>query len=612
MVDTRPAAGWPFFDAARGGDPLLWQHLFWLFGHPEVYIIFLPAAGLVSTMLPAYARRAVVGHDWIIVSVIVMGFVSFGLWVHHMFTVGIPHLALVFFSAASMLVAIPTAVQLFAWIATLWHGRPKLELPMLYLFGFLVVFVCGGLTGVMLALVPFNWQAHDTHFVVAHLHYVLVGGFLFPFLAGIYHWFPHLFGRRTLPQLGAWAFWLVFIGFNTTFFVMHLTGLMGMPRRVASYGAGYGWEWPNLVSSVGGFVMSIGFCLLLLDLVLSAFIGRRAQRNPWTAPTLEWAMATPPPLYNFASQPHVTDREPLWAEPALGARLAAGEGYLGRIDVQEQQSLGTDPLTAEPTHVIRLPRPDILPLACGVAVGSVFLALLFKAYALAPFGAVVALVLFWRWAWSIGLRADPQTVQATPDLALPVHDVATRSPGRAGLLWTLVADGTFFVSLLFGYVYLATVAPGWPPPRWLASGWLLPLAGAISLLLASAGLRLAAARNTAGDAGARQRWTAMAWAAGLAALVLLPAGVLAGLPSPSEHAYGAILAFLLLYALFHVGVGLVMAAYAWARGRAGFVSAARRNELAIARLWWDYTAVAGIVVLLAMHVPAWLAGGGSP
>lgn len=612
MLELERAAGWPFFDVARGGDPLLWQHLFWLFGHPEVYIIFLPAAGLVSMLLPAYARRPLVGHEAIVLSIIVMGFVSFCLWVHHMFTVGIPHLALLFFSAASMLVAIPTAVQLFAWIATLWHGRPRLELPMLYLLGFLFVFVCGGLTGVMLALVPFNWQAHDTHFVVAHLHYVLVGGFLFPFLAGIYHWFPHLFGRRTLPRLGAWAFWLVFVGFNATFFLMHLTGLMGMPRRVAGYAAGYGWELPNLISSIGGFITAIGFFLLLFDLILSAFVGPRATRNPWEAPTLEWAMPTPPTFYNFASQPHVDHREPLWADPGLGARLAAGEGYLAGLDVREQQSLGTDPLSAQPTHVIRLPRPDGLPLACGLAVGSVFLALLFKAYLLAPLGAAVALALFWRWAWSIGLREDPAPVRVRGDLALPIHDVAARSPGRTGLLWTLVADGAFLASLLFGHAFLATVAPGGLQPPAQVGGALWPtLAAAALLVLAALGFRRADARNASGDPGGRQRWLAVAAIAGLASLMLLATGVLPGLPSPREHAQGAAIGLLLVYVLFHAGVGLVFAAYAWMRGRAGFVSPARRVELVTARLWGDYTAATGVLVLVAVQLPAWLATWGA-
>src|SRR5690554_6519694 len=195
LLELERAFGLPFFDVARGGDPLLWQHLFWLFGHPEVYIIFLPAAGIVSTLIPTFARRPIIGHAWIVASVIATGFISFGLWVHHMFTVGIPHLALAFFSAASMLVAIPTGIQFFAWIATLMAGRPFVRLPMYYLFGFLVIFVIGGLTGVMIALVPFNWQVHDTHFIVAHMHYVLVGGMAFPLMAGLYYWMPMATGR---------------------------------------------------------------------------------------------------------------------------------------------------------------------------------------------------------------------------------------------------------------------------------------------------------------------------------------------------------------------------------------------------------------------------------
>jgi cytochrome c oxidase subunit I+III len=603
ILELERAAGWPFFDAARGGDPLLWQHLFWLFGHPEVYIIFLPAAGVVSTLIPTFARRPLVGHQWVLASVVAMGFISFGLWVHHMFTVGIPHLALVFFSAASMAVAFPTAVQMFAWIATLWHGRPRLALPMLYLLGFLVVFVCGGLTGVMLALVPFNWQAHDTHFVVAHLHYVLVGGFLFPFMAGIYYWFPHLFGRQTLPRLGAWAFWLIFIGFNVTFFIMHLTGLLGMPRRVGSYVTGLGWDWPNLVSSIGSFVMAIGFFLLLLDLLLSAYLGKRAPQNPWQAATLEWAMPTPPPFYNFASQPRVSDGEPLWTTPQMGADIAAGRGLLAGAPVDEQRSLGCHPVSGEPTHVIRLPAPSWVPLLSALAVGVVFMALLTKTYWLAPIGAVLALVLFWRWAWSIGLRHDPAPVDVGQGLRLPLHDVAERAPGRSGLLWTLVADGTFFVSLLFGYAYLATVAPGWPPLEWLASGWALPLAGGVALALSSLCMRGALRANARGHAGARQRWLAGALLGALAATVLLPAGVLPGLPPPQVHAYSAIVAFGLAYAVVHTALGAVFAAYALARGHAGFVSPQRQVELQVARLWSDYTAATGLLLLLAWHVP---------
>jgi len=305
LLELERAANLPFFDVARGGDPVLWQHLFWLFGHPEVYIIFLPAAGIVSTLISVFAGRPIAGYRWVVVAIIVTAFLSFGLWVHHMFTIGIPHLAQTFFSAASMLIAIPTGIQVFAWLATLWTGRPTMRLPMLWLTGFLVIFVAGGLTGVMLALVPFNWQVHDTHFVVAHMHYVLVGGMLFPLIAGLYYWLPHLSGRMAIEQLGRWGFWLTFIGFNLTFLVMHWTGLLGMPRRVYTYEAGLGWDLPNLVSSLGGFVMAIGLAAVLLDLVFHVRLGRQAPANPWNADTLEWAMTIPPRPYNFARQPAV-------------------------------------------------------------------------------------------------------------------------------------------------------------------------------------------------------------------------------------------------------------------------------------------------------------------
>jgi cytochrome c oxidase subunit I+III len=229
-----------FFSTEGGGDPLLWQHLFWLFGHPEVYILFLPAAGIVSTLIQVFAHRPLVGYRWLVLSIALTAFISFGLWVHHMFTVGIPYLAQAFFSVTSMLVAVPTAIQIFSWLATLWSGRVTFSLPMLWVFGFLVIFVCGGLTGVMLALVPFDWQVHDTHFVVAHMHYVLVGGMLFPLIGGLYYWLPHFSGRMPSGRLGAWGFWLTFIGFNATFLLMHLTGLLGMPRRIYTYSAGLG------------------------------------------------------------------------------------------------------------------------------------------------------------------------------------------------------------------------------------------------------------------------------------------------------------------------------------------------------------------------------------
>ena len=303
LLEIERAFGLPFFDPTRGGDPLLWQHLFWLFGHPDVYIIFLPMAGVLSTMIPVFANRPLVGYRAIVVAIIALAFVSFGIWVHHMFTVGIPHLALAFFSAGSAIVAVPTAVQIFAWLATLAHGRPRWNVPMLYIFGFFFVFVIGGLTGVMLAIVPFDWQAHDTYFVVAHLHYVVAGALAFPMLAALYYWLPLLTGRTAVHRLSVPAFWLIFIGFNLTFFLMHLTGLLGMPRRIYTYPGHEGWIWLNLLSSVGGFVMTIGFGLLVIDLSRRCATGAGCGAIPGEAATLEWAMPIPPAPYAFASIP---------------------------------------------------------------------------------------------------------------------------------------------------------------------------------------------------------------------------------------------------------------------------------------------------------------------
>src|SRR5271163_843128 len=340
LLETERAFGLPFFDPTRGGDALLWQHLFWIFGHPDVYIIFLPMAGILSTMIPVFANTPLVGYRAIVVAIIGLAFVSFGIWVHHMFTVGIPHLALAFFSAGSAIVAVPTAVQVFAWLATLAHGRPRWDVPMLYVFGFFTTFAIGGLTGVMLAIVPFDWQAHNTYFVVAHMHYVVAGALAFPMLAALYYWLPLLTGRMAMHQLSVSAFWLVFVGFNMTFFMMHLTGLRGMPRRIYTYPAVDSWVWLNLLSSVGGFIMTIGFALVVIDLVAQIRYGRRVRRDPWQPPTLEWAMPIPPAPYNLASIPHVRTGPDRTAPEGLASSLARGEGYLGFVRNGWQETLG--------------------------------------------------------------------------------------------------------------------------------------------------------------------------------------------------------------------------------------------------------------------------------
>jgi cytochrome c oxidase subunit I+III len=603
LLELERAFGWPFFDAARGGDSLLWQHLFWLFGHPEVYIIFLPAAGVVSTILPVMARTKILGYGWIVGAVLALGFLSFGLWVHHMFTTGIPHMALAFFSAASTLVAIPTGVQIFAWLGTLWQGRPQMRLPMLYLLGFFVVFVMGGLTGVMVAVVPFDWQAHDTAFVTAHLHYVLVGGFVFPMLAGAYYWLGHFTGRQRSYKLGVTAFWLIFTGFNLTFFLMHLVGLLGQPRRVETYPEGLGWTGYNLLSSIGGFVLAFGIGLFIIDISLQFFHAPRTRRNPWGAGTLEWAMMLPPPSYNIASLPHVEDRDPLEREPDLALRLARGEGYLAQPRNGWRETMAVDTASGRADHIIVLPGNSLLPFWTAVVTGAFFVLMLLGLYWLAPLPLIGVAVLGWRWAWALGRREDVGTLPIGSGQTALTHAEVQDPPGWWGSLFLLAADATFFGSLLFGYAYLWTVAPGWPPPVLLGGSWLEPAIGLAGGLLAVLGTR-AAARN----AMSNPKRGIGAQVAGLTLLlVALLSSLIFRAPAPTEHAYNAVLAVLAAYAIFHVALALAAQFFILARRRRGYHSPSRGAELRIGGLWTDYGAGCAVVVLLALHLPALIA-----
>ena len=609
LLELERAFDLPFFDPTRGGDSLLWQHLFWLFGHPEVYIIFLPAAGAVSTMIPTFARHELVGYRAVIVAVVAVAFLSFGLWVHHMFTVGIPHLALAFFSAASGLVAVPTAVQIFAWIATLAQGqRPRLSVPMLHLGGFLFVFVIGGLTGVMLAMVPFNWQAHDTHFVVAHLHYVLVGGFVFPMMAAAHYWLPHFTGRVSDHKLAVPAFWLIFAGFNATFFPMHLTGLLGMPRRVDAYPAEAGWDWLNLFSSVGGFVMTAGFALFVVDLVVQVRFGKAFRRNPWGARTLEWATPTPPPPYAFASLPSVDDRADRLDPDRLGAELAAGRGYLGFTRNGWMETLGVDMASGRPEQVIVLPRQSYRPLVSGLLTGSFVLALLFKLYWLSLPLLALAIASLFAWTHGIGTRHDVEALPIGHGDALPVHWQTERPPSWWAMAFAITADATMFASLLFGALFLWLVAPGWPPPGSTGPA-LLPALLAVLALVAGAVLgRRAVAMLKGGGSPVLPLGACAAAQLGAALLFFIMA---AQVPAPTAHAHQATVFVILAYAGARAGFGALLALYGLWRWHDGYLSALRSLDLRIGRLWHDYAAATGLAALAATALLALLAGTGA-
>ncbi len=301
-----------FFTPQTGGDALIWQHLFWFFGHPEVYIVILPAFGMISEVIPVFSGKPIFGYRFVAASSVAIGFLSFGVWVHHMFAVGLGNETDDFFSAMSMLIAIPTGVKMFNWIATMIGGRLRFTTSMLFAVGFLSVFVFGGLTGVTLAIVPLDWMVTQSYYVVAHMHYVLFGGVVLAVFAGAYYWFPKITGRLLSERIGKWHFWLVYLGFNLTFLPQHLLGIEGMPRRVWTYPAGMGWGALNLASSIGAAILAVGMALFVVNVVVSLRDGAVAGDDPWDAWTLEWGTTSPPPPENFPETPVVSSRRPLW------------------------------------------------------------------------------------------------------------------------------------------------------------------------------------------------------------------------------------------------------------------------------------------------------------
>jgi cytochrome c oxidase subunit 1 len=396
--------GTQFFNPAEHGDALLWQHLFWFFGHPEVYIIFLPAAGFVSQIVETFCRRPVIGHTVVVSALVATGLLAFGLWVHHMFATGLPRVGYSFYTAASMAVAIPTGLQIFCWIATMWDGRPRLATPMLYVIGFIVTFVIGGLSGVIIAAVPLDLQLHDSYFIVAHFHYVLIGGAVFPLLGAITYWYPKVTGRMMSEALGKVTFWMIFLGFQLAFFPMHISGLLGMPRRVYTYPAGLGLELPNMLSSLGSMVVALAVLLFVVNLAMSFFKGRVAGFNPWDAATLEWATASPPPKYNFPHIPLVESNTPLWDE---SAPLPVVHG----LRVDDRELLLTTVVAATPDTREPSADPSLWPFVAAVATAVMFICSIFSPWAIA-FGAVPAGIALIAWFWPNSLKRTPEPVIA--------------------------------------------------------------------------------------------------------------------------------------------------------------------------------------------------------
>jgi cytochrome c oxidase subunit 1/cytochrome c oxidase subunit I+III len=402
--------GTHFFDVPAGGSALLWQHLFWMFGHPWVYAIVLPAMGMVSDGLPVFCRRPLVGYTVVALATVATMVLGFGVWVHHMFATGLPSVSLSFFSAASIIIAVPSAVGVFAWIATIWTGRPVFTTAFMFFASFIVLFTIGGVSGFMTGSVPVDWQLTDTYFVVAHIHYVLIGINVFPVAGAIYFWFPKFTGRLLDERLGRWNFWTMFIGFNLGFFPMHISGLLGMPRRVYTYADGMGWDWLNLITTAGSFVFGIGVLLLIVNVFKSYRNGAPAGANPWDASTLEWSVPSPPPPYNFVVIPTVASRHPLW-EDRLGTEEQS-HPHAGLVLDKGREAVGTSALDGEPEIILKMPRDSYAPVILSLTATTIFIGLAFHFWWLAALGVLGTGADIIGWLWPeryLGETAEPAT-----------------------------------------------------------------------------------------------------------------------------------------------------------------------------------------------------------
>ncbi len=370
--------GTHFFVPAGGGDPILWQHLFWLFGHPEVYILILPAMGIISEVLPTFSRKPLFGYTVVVYSGVLIGFMGWGVWSHHMFAVGLGPIADSVFSATTMLIAVPTGVKIFNWIGTMWGGQIRFTTAMLFAVGFIAMFIIGGLSGVSHASPPADLQQTDTYYVVAHIHYVLFGGTMLGLFAGMYYWWPKMTGRRLSETLGKWHFWLTFVGMNLSFFPMHFSGLLGMPRRIYTYGAELGVTRLNEISTAGAFLLGVAVLVFLVNLWRTRTRGEPAGNDPWQGATLEWATTSPPPVYNFTVLPRVESRLPLWATEHHGAMA---------------------PLPATPPTPIHVPGGSWWPLVTALGLPLIAVAALSHQLWLALAGVAVVIAGIYRWAY---------------------------------------------------------------------------------------------------------------------------------------------------------------------------------------------------------------------
>jgi cytochrome c oxidase subunit I+III len=396
FLELQRQLGFRFYDVAAGGEPLMWQHLFWIFGHPEVYIIILPAFGIATSIIPTFVRRRMVAFPLVALAEVMVAFIGFGVWAHHMFAVGLATVTTVYFAAASLIIVIPSAIQLFAWITTILSGTPRFKTPLLYIVGFILMFIVGGLSGITFAAIPFDQQLTDTYYVVAHFHYVIFGAAVFPILGGFFYWFPKVTGRMYNERAGQLSFWLVFAGTTVTFFPMHILGLLGMPRRQYTYEHGLGWGTLNLLETLGAYLLAAGLLLVVANLVISLRRGARAGNDPWGGDTLEWSTSSPPPAYNYAVIPRVSSPYAMWDREDReedARRLERGEGVLER----GHETASTTVLDGEPDELLAMPSESWSPIVVAVLISAVFTMLLLAHWVTALVLVGVTLAALYGW-----------------------------------------------------------------------------------------------------------------------------------------------------------------------------------------------------------------------
>jgi cytochrome c oxidase subunit I+III len=590
LLELDRGFGTQFFNPRRGGSSLLWQHLFWIFGHPEVYIQFVPATGVVSMIVATFARRRIVGYTWQVGALVAIGFLSFSLWAHHMFAVGLPTLVLSFFAAASMVIALPAGVQFVSWLATIWSGRPVWTTPFLFVVGFLVTFVIGGITGVMVAAPPFDLQAHDSYFVVGHFHYVLIGGVAFPIFAGVYYWFPKFTGRLLDERLGRWNFWLLFAGVNLAFFPMHIVGLLGMPRRVYTYEAGLGWEPYNLLSSIGVLVIIAGIAVFIWNVARSYRRGDEAGNNPWGAATLEWAVPSPPAEHGWSVLPIVRSRHPLWDQDELhrgDERLERFVHGLSRWPLRWRAAVIVGTADARPQEVFRVANPSIWPLVAGCGLVFIFAAELTKLrWGIAAGAAIVtAAVIAWNWPQEAPMSVEEEAAFEA-EHGVPVNAGGSVVVAAWGTALVVLVVAVAFSALLLSYFYLRLENPQWPPPGIADPGVGRAILAAGLVVASGAVVRAALRRLRAADQRGFIAALAVAFAlagGGVVVQLLDIAGLGFGW---TDHAYGSMFFLLAGFVVMVAVAALIVVAltlYWTVRGQ--YTARRHANVANVARFW---------------------------